>query len=158
MRDNDGDLKYVSINELATLLGSEDINFLFGNYSEFVKGAITVDGYAIALAYKNTYNLIVAQRSDYGYDYYDDDYECYTNPFTVHVDYGDGVETQKLEFQTKEDCLKMLIDFGRKNKINLNKTECKAKSNCKDYNELVLFANKHGYKEGWAYHTAKKLG
>jgi superfamily II DNA or RNA helicase len=29
---------------------------------------------------------------------------------------------------------------------------------CKSYNELLLYANKHGYKPGWAYYQAKKRG
>ena len=29
---------------------------------------------------------------------------------------------------------------------------------CKSYNELLLYAKKHGYKPGWAYYQARKRG
>lgn len=154
--DSEDDLKYLSIDELVTLLLKKTDKFYFGNYSEFIEGV--GDGYAIAMTdNKNSFNLIVAQSSGYIYDYYDYEYGYYTNPFTVHIDYDDGVGMQTLEFQTKEDCFNMLIDFNEKNNITLNKKEYKAKAECKDYYDLVEFAKKNGYKEGWAYYLAKKL-
>ena len=29
---------------------------------------------------------------------------------------------------------------------------------CNSYNELLMYAKKHGYKPGWAYYQAKKRG
>lgn len=71
-----------------------------------------------------------------------------SNAVCPHCGYQFPAVERKVDFDTSAKLIKVesfKLDFSSPN-------------DCRDYNDLLQYAKKHGYKPGWAYYQAKKRG